>query len=45
VGDLQRYTADALRTHLGKGTFQAFGAEYEPIFVVGVSLLIFWLVL
>jgi predicted acyltransferase len=39
------YTADALRTHLGKGTFQLFGAAYEPILVGGTSLLIFWLML
>lgn len=39
------YTAEALRTHLGKGTFQLFGAAYEPILVGGTSLLIFWLML
>jgi predicted acyltransferase len=39
------YTAEALRTHLGKSTFQVFGAAYEPILVGGVSLLIFWLML
>lgn len=39
------YTAEALRTHLGKGTFQVFGAAYEPILVGGTSLLIFWLML
>ena len=39
------YTAEALRTHLGKGTFQIFGAVYEPILVGGASLLIFWLML
>jgi predicted acyltransferase len=39
------YTAEALRTHLGKGTFQVFGATYEPMFVGGTSLLIFWLML
>lgn len=41
----ERYTAEALRTHLGKGTFQLFGAAYEPILVGGTSLLIFWLML
>ena len=41
----EHYTAEALRTHLGRGTFQAFGAAYEPILVGGVSLLIFWLML
>ena len=41
----ERYTAEALRTHLGKGTFQVFGAAYEPILVGGTSLLIFWLML
>jgi heparan-alpha-glucosaminide N-acetyltransferase len=41
----EHYTADALRTHLGRGTFQAFGAVYEPILVGGASLLIFWLML
>jgi len=39
------YTAEALRTHLGKGTFQLFGALYEPILMGGASLLIFWLML
>ena len=39
------YTAAALRTHLGKGTFQLFGAAYEPILIGGTSLLIFWLML
>jgi predicted acyltransferase len=39
------YTAEALRTHLGRGTFQMFGAVYEPILVGGASLLIFWLML
>ena len=39
------YTAEALRTHLGKGSFQIFGAAYEPMLVGGASLLIFWLML
>ena len=39
------YTAAALRTHLGKGTFQLFGAAYEPVLIGGTSLLIFWLML
>ena len=39
------YTAESLRTHLGKGTFQVFGTLYEPILVGGASLLIFWLML
>jgi predicted acyltransferase len=39
------YTAEALRTHLGRGTFQIFGAAYEPMLVGGASLLIFWLML
>ena len=41
----EHYTAEALRTHLGRGTFQAFGAAYEPILVGAASLLIFWLML
>ena len=41
----ERYTAEALRTHLGRGAFQAFGAAYEPILVGGASLLVFWLML
>ena len=41
----ERYAAEALRTHLGKETFQAFGAVYEPILIGGASLLIFWLIL
>ena len=41
----EHYTAEALRTHLGRGTLQAFGAAYEPIVVGGASLLIFWLML
>ena len=41
----EHYTAEALRTHLGKGTFQVFGAPYEPILVGGASLAIFWLML
>ena len=41
----EHYTAEALRTHLGRGTLQAFGAAYEPILVGGASLLIFWLML
>jgi heparan-alpha-glucosaminide N-acetyltransferase len=39
------YTADALRAHLGKSTFEVFGAAYEPMLVGGASLLIFWLML
>jgi predicted acyltransferase len=39
------YTAAALKTNLGRGTFQAFGAVYEPIFIGAASLLIFWLIL
>jgi predicted acyltransferase len=39
------YTADALRTHLGRDTFQIFGTVYEPMLVGGTSLLIFWLML
>jgi heparan-alpha-glucosaminide N-acetyltransferase len=39
------YTAEALRTHLGRRAFQAFGAAYEPVLVGGASLLIFWLML
>jgi heparan-alpha-glucosaminide N-acetyltransferase len=41
----EHYTAEALRTHLGKGAFRAFGAAYEPILVGGTSLLVFWLML
>jgi predicted acyltransferase len=41
----ESYTADALRTHLGRGTFQIFGTVYEPMLVGGTSLLIFWLML
>ena len=41
----EHYTAEALRTHLGRGFFQAFGAVYEPVFVGGASLVIFWLML
>ena len=41
----EHYTAEALRTHLGRGTLQAFGAAYEPIVLGGASLLIFWLML
>jgi predicted acyltransferase len=39
------YTEAALKTHLGRGTFQLFGATYEPILIGGASLLIFWLML
>jgi heparan-alpha-glucosaminide N-acetyltransferase len=39
------YTEAALKTHLGRGTFQAFGAAYEPILIGAASLLIFWLML
>lgn len=39
------YTEAALKTHLGRGTFQAFGAAYEPILIGGASLVIFWLML
>jgi heparan-alpha-glucosaminide N-acetyltransferase len=41
----EHYTADALRTHLGRRTFQAFGAVYEPVLIGGASLLLFWLML
>jgi heparan-alpha-glucosaminide N-acetyltransferase len=41
----EHYTVEALRTHLGRGTLQMFGAAYEPIVVGGLSLLIFWLML
>jgi hypothetical protein len=36
---------DAFRTHLGRGTLQAFGAAYEPIVVGALSLIVFWLML
>jgi heparan-alpha-glucosaminide N-acetyltransferase len=39
------YTAEALRTHLGRRAFQAFGAVYEPVLVGGASLVVFWLML
>ena len=39
------YTEAALKTHLGRGTFQLFGAAYEPILIGAASLLIFWLML
>jgi heparan-alpha-glucosaminide N-acetyltransferase len=41
----ERYTRDALRTHLGRPALQAFGTAYEPIVVGGLSLAIFWLML
>lgn len=41
----EKYTRAALRTHLGRETFQVFGAAYEPILVGGASLLVFWLIL
>jgi heparan-alpha-glucosaminide N-acetyltransferase len=41
----ERYTRDALRTHLGRPALQALGAAYEPIVVGGLSLAIFWLML
>jgi len=39
------YTEAALKTHVGRGTFQLFGAAYEPILIGAASLLIFWLML
>ncbi|HKH91220.1 MAG TPA: hypothetical protein VKA54_05405 [Gemmatimonadaceae bacterium] len=39
------YTEAALKTHLGRGTFQVLGAAYEPILIGAASLLIFWLML
>lgn len=40
-----KFTAESLRTHLGTGTFSAFGAAYAP-FVLGMAtLLVFWLIL
>ena len=36
---------DAFRTHLGRGTLQAFGAAYEPVVVGALSLLVLWLML
>lgn len=41
----ERFIHDALRTHLGAGTFNAFGAAYEP-FVLGACILFsYWLIL
>ena len=36
------FMRDAFRTHLGRGTLQAFGAAYEPIVVGALSLIVFW---
>jgi heparan-alpha-glucosaminide N-acetyltransferase len=41
----EQWMRDAWRTHLGRGTLQAFGAAYEPIVVGALSLLVFWLML
>jgi predicted acyltransferase len=41
----EHYLAESLRTHLGRGTLQMFGAPYEPIVIGALSLLFFWLVL
>ena len=41
----EEYTTAALKTHLGRSIFQAFGAVYEPILIGAASLLIFWLML
>ncbi len=39
------FLRDTLRTHLGAGTFAAFGQAYEP-FVLGASILLgYWLIL
>lgn len=38
----ETYTVAALRTHLGRSSFQAFGAAAEPMLIGGASLLIFW---
>jgi heparan-alpha-glucosaminide N-acetyltransferase len=41
----EKYTAGALRIHLGRPTFRALGAVYEPILVGAATLAIFWLIL
>ncbi len=42
---LTRFIAENLETHLGKHTFEAFGAAYEPLLHGAAGLLVLWLVL
>ncbi|WP_025410778.1 acyltransferase family protein [Gemmatirosa kalamazoonensis] len=41
----EKYTAEALRIHLGTAIFDALGAPYRPILVGAATLAVFWLVL
>lgn len=38
----ERYTVKSLQIHLGRGTFEVFGAEYAPILLGASALAIFW---
>ena len=42
---LKGYFTKNLKTHLGADFFQWFGKPYEPLFLGGTILLIFWLIL
>ncbi|HEX6068994.1 MAG TPA: hypothetical protein VFZ18_04205 [Longimicrobiaceae bacterium] len=45
VHDMTGYIVDALRTHLGRGTFELFGSAYAPITTGAAALVILWLIL
>jgi hypothetical protein len=41
----EEFTRDALRRHLGAGTFRAFGEAYEPFVLGSCILAVYWLIL
>jgi predicted acyltransferase len=45
VHDMTGYIVDALRTHLGRGTFEILGSAYAPITTGAAALVILWLIL
>jgi heparan-alpha-glucosaminide N-acetyltransferase len=41
----ERYTAESLQIHLGRGPFEAFGEVYAPILLGAATLAIFWAIM
>jgi heparan-alpha-glucosaminide N-acetyltransferase len=42
---LHGFTGATLKTHLGQNSFKVFGDAYEPLFVGGCVLIVYWGVL
>jgi hypothetical protein len=41
----ERYTVKSLQIHLGRGTFEVFGAEYAHLLLGASALAIFWAIM